>query len=137
KAAQLSDHMHRALSGSFTHTILELSASLAAVFTVVFAFAHYSIKRDATTLLLCVALFFAACMDTFHTVAADRLISSSAPPAALVPFTWAMCRFFNAVILLVGTGLFAFRGAAARPKPAVLAITGVALAAIAYALIHM
>ena len=137
KAAQFSDEMHRALSGSFTHTILELCASLAAVFTVVFAFAHYSIKRDTTTLLICIALFFAACMDAFHTIAADRLISSSAPPAQLVPFTWALCRFFNAVILLGGTGFFAFRSAAFRPRPLTLGVVGVVLAAVAYALIHV
>jgi HPt (histidine-containing phosphotransfer) domain-containing protein len=133
----LADNMHRALSGSFTHTILEWSAAFAAMFTVVFAFAHYSIKRDATTFLICIALFFAACMDCFHTVAADRLISSSAPPALLVPFTWALCRFFNALILLAGTGIFVLRAKPLRPRPGLLLAVGLCLAALAYSAIHV
>ena len=59
------------LSGVFTHTILEWSAFSVALFTVRLSFIHFSIKRDITTIVIGVALFFAGTMDAFHTLAAD------------------------------------------------------------------
>lgn len=47
-------------------------------------------------------------MDAFHTLAADRLIHAVADNRNLIPFTWAICRMFNALIMLVGVGIFAY-----------------------------
>ena len=56
------------------------------------------------------ALFTAGCMDAFHTLAANRLISGTAPTENLVPLTWALCRLFNAAITMVGVALLLVRG---------------------------
>jgi PAS domain S-box-containing protein len=48
-------------------------------------------------------------MDAFHTLAADRLISAVADNGDLIPFTWAICRLFNALILIAGVSLFLLR----------------------------
>ena len=68
---QRLDAMFFRLSGGFTHTILEWSAFSVALFTVRLSFIHFSIKRDITTIVIGVALFFAGTMDAFHTLAAD------------------------------------------------------------------
>ncbi|MCH8252933.1 MAG: hypothetical protein IID36_10820, partial [Planctomycetes bacterium] len=109
-ALQQADMLHKTLSGSFVHTILEWSAFCTAIFTAILAFVHFRIKRDVATPIIGVALFCAGCMDAFHTLAADRLIHASADNTDLIPFTWAICRLLNALIMTVGVGMFLFRG---------------------------
>jgi len=104
------DAMFHTLSGSFTHTLLEWTAFLMAIFTLFLAFLHFSIKRDITTPIIGVALFCAGVMDAFHTLAADRLIESVADNRNLIPFTWAISRIFNALILIIGVGIFMAKG---------------------------
>ncbi|MGB2926541.1 MAG: ATP-binding protein [Limnothrix sp.] len=100
------DALHRKLSGSFTHTILEWSAVCTAVFTVVLAFIHFRLQKDVTTPVIAIALFCAGLMDCFHTLAADRLITAVADNRDLIPFTWAICRLANVSLTLVGVSLF-------------------------------
>lgn len=102
---KLSDTIYYVLGGSFLHTILEWSAFCTAIFTVILSFTYFHIKRDITTPILGVALFCAGMMDAFHTLAADRLISAIADNTNLIPFTWAICRLFNALIMLIGVSL--------------------------------
>jgi signal transduction histidine kinase len=45
-------------------------------------------------------------MDAFHTLAATRLISAVAENNDLIPFTWALSRVFNAIIMIAGVGIF-------------------------------
>ena len=99
------DGMFYKLSGAFSHTLLEWSAFCTALFTVILAFVHFGIKKDLTTPIIGMALFFAGCMDAFHTLAADRLIEAVADNRNLIPFTWAICRLFNALIMIAGVGL--------------------------------
>jgi len=107
--ADLIDAMFNRLTGAFSHALLEWTAFCAALFTVVLAFSHYSITRDVTTPIIAIALFCAGCMDAFHTLAAARLIEAVAPNTDLIPFTWAICRIFNALIMIVGVSLFVFK----------------------------
>ena len=102
----VTEALHHALEGSYTHTILEWSAVCAAVFTVVLAFAHFNIKGDVTTPVIGVALLCAGFMDAFHTLAADRLIEAVASNQDLIPFTWALCRLSNAALTIMGVSLF-------------------------------
>ena len=99
------DGMFYKLSGAFSHTLLEWSAFCTAIFTVILAFVHFGIKKDLTTPIIGMALFFAGCMDAFHTLAADRLIEAVADNRNLIPFTWAISRLFNALIMIVGVGI--------------------------------
>ena len=101
-----ADDMFYRLSGGFTHALLEWTAFTAAIFVVLLAFCHYSITHDITTPVIGVALFCAGCMDAFHTLAATRLISAVAENTDLIPFTWALSRVFNAVIMIAGVGIF-------------------------------
>jgi len=104
----LEAHFYQ-LSGAFTHTILEWTAFCAALITVIFAFVNYKNTNDITTPIIGVALFCAGCMDAFHTLAADRLIEATADNRNLIPFTWAISRVFNALIMAVGVGIFLFK----------------------------
>ena len=108
---EAADYIFHSLSGSFTHTILEWSAFCVAIMTVAMSFTHFNIKRDAAAPIIGVALFCAGCMDAFHTLAADRLINDLTDDKNLIPFTWAICRLFNALIMIFGVVIIMERGA--------------------------
>jgi len=103
------DDLFYRLSGAFTHTLLEWSAFCTALFTFFLAIVHYRISKDITIPVIGVALICAGCMDAFHTLAADRLIEAAADNRNLIPFTWAISRVFNALIMIVGVGMFLLR----------------------------
>ncbi len=102
KPTQVLTQMHYVLRGSFVHTVLEWSSVCTALFTVLLSLLHYSFHRDVVTPLIGIAMFFAGCMDAFHTLAADRLLEGVADNRDLIPFTWAICRTFSAMILSGG-----------------------------------
>jgi len=133
-----TDAVFHKLSGAFTHTILEWSAFCTAIFTVLLAFVHFRIRGDVTTPIIGVALFCAGCMDAFHTLAADRLIEAVADNLNLIPFTWAICRLFNAVIMIAGVGIFLFRRSEKQNAGfRFVLVTSLLFGAIAYMIIHV
>ncbi len=106
----VADISHRKLVGAFAHTMLEWSAFSVAVITAMLAFVQFAIRRDAVAAVLGLALLWAGSMDAFHTLAATRLTSAVADSTNLIPFTWAICRLFNAGIIVAGAGLLLVRG---------------------------
>lgn len=105
------DHnvMFYQLKGAFIHTILEWSAFLVAIITAILAFIHYRIEKDLTTPVIGMALLCAGSIDAFHTLASDRLIEVVASNQNLLPFTWAISRVFNVLIMMIGAGFFLLR----------------------------
>ena len=131
------DRTHQFLAGSFTHTLLEWTAFCTAIFTVILAFVHFRIVKDLVTPIIAVALFWSGCMDAFHTLAADRLIEATAPNDNLIPFTWAICRVFNVLILITGVVLVTtFKDKKWSGQFAYLTVVSVAFGAIAYGIIY-
>ncbi len=102
----LLDDLFYKLSGAFTHTILEWSAFSVAIIIAVLGIVHFRVSKDVTVPVICVALFCAGSMDAFHTLAADRLIDAVADNKKLIPFTWAISRSFNALIIISGVSIF-------------------------------
>jgi len=137
-ASELStDDMFYRLSGGFTHALLEWTAFSAAIFVVLLAFCHYSITDDITTPVIGVALFCAGCMDGFHTLAATRLVTAVADNTDLIPFTWALSRVFNAIIMIIGVGIFlSGRKIPANKGMKFILITSVVFVAIGFLLIN-
>lgn len=108
-AEEIHDLAHAHVRGSFTHTLLEWSAVCAAGFAALLAFAQYRMTKEPSLPIIGMAMLCAGVMDAFHTLAADGLIRAGVPNDRFVPFTWALCRLFNSLILCVGVGLFAFQ----------------------------
>ncbi len=137
---KLVDQYHVLLAGSFIHTILEWSAFLAALFTVLLSFTHYSIQRDAATPIIGAALFCAGAIDAFHVLAADRLIAAVADNRQFIPFTWVISRIFNVSITILGTlVLLSRRGPSAEPRResvGFLLATCAGFGFVAYAIIY-
>ncbi|MCP4500841.1 MAG: response regulator [Deltaproteobacteria bacterium] len=130
-----ADAKFHVLHGPFVHTLLEWTASAIAVFTVLLAFVQYAVRKDVVVPVLGMALLCAGCMDAFHTLAADRLVSGAAPNTSLIPFTWALSRTFNAVIMIVGMMLLLLIKRDVKQNPWFLWAVGVGLLGTSYLLI--
>jgi signal transduction histidine kinase len=129
--------IYQVLKGSFTHTLLEWSAFCTAIFTVCLAFVHFSLRRDATTLLIGIALFCAGIMDAFHTLAAARLLRAVTDSQDFMPFTWAVCRLFHAVIMMGGATLcLRTRTATEQVRPGSVVLASGAVGVLAYAIVY-
>jgi signal transduction histidine kinase len=144
-ALQTADHpwqagpytMYHVLKGSFTHTLLEWSAFCTAIFTVFLAFVHFSLRRDATTLLIGIALFCAGIMDAFHTLAAARLLHAVTDSQDFLPFTWAVCRLFHAVIMSGGAALcLRARTTTRQIRPGSVVLVSLAVGVLAYGIVY-
>ena len=134
----LADALHQALAGSFTHTLLEWTAFCVALLTAFLALLHFRIRRDVTTPVIGVALLCAGTMDAFHTLAAVRLISAVAENERLIPFTWALSRVFNALILMFGIGVFLIWPRTRwHGRASSLAVVTIALGVISYLTIYL
>ena len=133
------DDMFYRLSGGFTHALLEWTAFCAAIFVVLLAFSHYSINHDVTTPVIGIALFCSGAMDAFHTLAATRLISAVADNTDLIPFTWALSRVFNALIMIIGVGMFLTKNNQQDAKKGIkfILLISLAFAVVGYVLIYL
>jgi archaellum component FlaC len=139
--AELFEAMHDSLEGSFVHTLLEWSAFCVALLIVLLSLMDYSLRGNPITPVLGVALFFSGMMDGFHTLAANHLLTVVASTQDLVPFTWAICRLFHALIMIIGVFVLLSRNLShqhTNPKDNlgfILVISGVC-GLLAYALIY-
>ena len=133
------DAQFQALAGAFNHTLVEWSAFAVAVFVAFLAFGHYQITRDATTPIIGVAFFMAGCMDAFHTLAADRLIEAVADNRDLIPFTWALCRSFTALIMIGGAAILLLQSPIHQRRSGIKFVVAISLlfGFIAYGVIHL
>lgn len=129
----LVNHLHQLLRGSFVHSLLEWSACGTAMFTALLAVLYFQLNRDVVTPILGIALFYAGCMDAFHTLAADRIIANVGDAIDLIPFSWSIARLFTAALLLMGCGLLlGRRGKRWRSSTELLLLMVLGCGAIAY-----
>lgn len=103
---ELQDAMLHSLKGAFIHFLLEWSAVAIAFATAILAFIQYRITNNPVTPIIGVVLLCAGFMDAFHALAATHIIRSIADNDNFIPFTWALSRIFNGLILITGAGIF-------------------------------
>ena len=141
-----TDDLFYAVAGAMHHALLEWSAVSLAVVAALASFLHYSIRRDITVPIIGVALLCAGFVDAFHTLAATRIIQANAPNTDFIPFTWALSRIFNALIMItwVSISLFIMRQSMADKEigkthtygwPLLVVISAVFIG-LAYAVVH-
>ena len=102
---QLVDALHESVEGAFVHMLMEWSAVCVAIFIVILSWVTFSIRRDVATPIVGVALFTAGVMDAYHVLTATRFIEGSTGTGDIIPFSWALCRTFNALIISIGAWL--------------------------------
>ncbi len=108
--------LHQLLRGSFLHTLLEWSGVIIGIIYATFCLLDYRLRADRAVLVMGVALLCAAVTDAFHTLAADRLILHVSDNANFIPFTWALSRMTNVLVLTFGIsiGLFLLKNVSGR-----------------------
>lgn len=129
-------------AGALHHTILEWTAVMLAMLTALLAFAHFRLEQEnITTPIIGIALCCSGVMDGFHILVSLNMLNISAQDSDFVPFTWALARCFNAVILIIGA-IVCLRVADANRVPRedreeLLVMLGIGAAFIALALLCM
>jgi len=139
KNTDLADEMFYTLKGGLQHALLEWSAVIVALMTVMLSFIHYRINRDFTVPIIGIALVSSGFTDAFHTLAAMRLIDAVADNTDLIPFTWALSRGFHSTILVVGVliALLFLKHKTIIRGPQFIGIICVLFIGVAYILVHM
>ncbi len=127
-------------AGVLHHTLLEWTAVMLAFLTALLAFAHFRLDQEhIATPIIGIALCCSGVMDAFHILASLHIVNVSANDADFVPFTWALARCFNAVILILGA-IICLRVARVNHLPGekkneLLIMLGVSAAFVALALL--
>ncbi|MGH1372672.1 MAG: response regulator [Cellvibrionaceae bacterium] len=106
------------LNGALHHALLEWTAVSIALLTASISIIHYRIHKDITAPIVGVAVFSAGMVDAFHTLAATRLIEAQPANTDFIPFTWALSRSFNAIVMIVAAAvsLWLFRERSEGPS---------------------
>ena len=90
------------VNGAFAHSLLEWSSFTIVFLTVLLSLSHYFIAQNPTILIFGITILCAGSMDAFHILAATHLVEIAVPNQDFIPFSWALCRFFNSTICLIG-----------------------------------
>jgi len=99
-ATQLEELAHLSLRGAMVHSLLEWTAFCMSAFVCVLALVQFRLTRDPALPIMGCAVLCAGVLDGFHILVSDRLVRGAAAAQDLIPFTWAISRFFNAGLLL-------------------------------------
>jgi len=130
-------------SGAIIHVLLEWTAFMIALATVVLAVTHYFITHDVTTPTISTALFFSGMIDAFESLAGVHLLPFTVNDINnFLPFTWFVSRLVNVCFLIAGTLPFVWHWArpVARRRERdlpFLILTGVLFAVMAYVIVFL
>ncbi|PCI40467.1 MAG: hypothetical protein COB53_00990 [Elusimicrobia bacterium] len=134
---QLADALLPRLSAAFTHTILEWSGFCAAIFIVLLSFMHFKVRGNVVTPIISFSLLCAGTMDVFPALAASGLIGGVADNKDLLPLTWAICRLFSALTVLIGASILLRKGQDEERNPKLIVFSCLLLVGISYGLIRL
>jgi hypothetical protein len=128
--------------GEVVDVLLEWTACMIALATVVFAMSHYFVVHDVTTPIISTALFFSGMIDGFQSLATVHLLPFTAEGANFIPFTWTVSRLANVVFLIAGTIPFVWDRGRAAPRRQekelpFLILTAVLFALMAYVIVFL
>jgi sigma-B regulation protein RsbU (phosphoserine phosphatase) len=129
--------------GAIIYLLLEWTAFMIALATVVLALTHYFITHDVTTPIISTALFFSGTIDAFEAMAGVHLLPIAVDDInRFLPFTWFVSRLVNVCFLIAGTLPFVWRPARPvargqeRDLP-FLIFTGVLFAGMSYLIVFL
>lgn len=103
---QLINAQFKALGGGFMHALLDWSGVIISSVGVIAGYILYKNTGRVSVMVLTIALAIAGFIDAYHVLIASRLVDIASPLSTGIPFSWAACRLFNAVILMVGAIYF-------------------------------
>ena len=129
--------------GAMIYLLLEWTAFMIALATVVLTVTHYFITHDVTTPIISTALFFSGTIDAFEAMAGVHLLPITVDDMnRFLPFTWFVSRLVNVCFLIAGTLPFVWRPARPvaqgqeRDLP-FLIFTGVLFAGMSYLIVFL
>jgi signal transduction histidine kinase len=136
-AGSLLTTSYAALGGGFTHSILLASAGSVALCSALLSFAHSATKKDVLSAVIAIALFWSGFTSLGQVLWAEGLLYWAADVTDFIPFTWAISRLFNSIILVTGAGIVYLGRNRSRsaPRPRQLLVLFLIFGALAVAVV--
>ncbi|HEX9794833.1 MAG TPA: ATP-binding protein [Planctomycetota bacterium] len=124
-------------SGELSHTLIEWSAVIMALFTAVAAMVHFRVTGSLVSPVIGFALFWTGVLDAFHAISGNYQQFSTVADVNFEPFTWTISRLFQAAIPLTGAMILLMRrkGPRVRRGLPVVGLMGVGFGAAALMLV--
>ncbi|MBA2662732.1 MAG: PAS domain S-box protein [Bradymonadaceae bacterium] len=119
--------LYAMLRGSFLHTIIGWSITCVALMTGVYAFAHFRVKRDPLTPIICMAAFWAGSINGFYVLASHGVSFPVLNLVDLVALGSAVAESFSAAILIVAALVVLTRKQSDLPAFDLRAVLGLSL----------
>lgn len=91
---------------SFLHLALETVSVTLAFMIVIMSFVDFRIKGDVSTPIVATTMFCSGMLDLVHILASQGLILRAGHLNFISVYTWTFSRTFNALLLLLGAGMF-------------------------------
>lgn len=101
----ITDDLYYVLQGGITHILLDWVSVIIAAAMMVFAMIHYTLTKEMISPIIGLAMLCSGAIDAFHGFANARLIDTVVESSSLAPFSWALSRVFNVLILVLGAAL--------------------------------
>ncbi|NOY26556.1 MAG: hypothetical protein GXP62_11840 [Oligoflexia bacterium] len=139
RGAHLDDALFGLMRGAFVHLVLDWSAVLLALGAGVLALLRHSLRRDAVTAVLGLAMLGAGIVDAFHALVASHiLLPAAASHGDPVALSWVISRAWHAGALTLGASIFVLWPAQAqRFGSRALAVVGLAFGGGAWLLVNV
>jgi len=85
------------------HTLMELTATLLALFVGILALIRYYTKRETLFLFIGAAFLGTAFLDGYHTIVTSKFFDQLFPssPESLIPWSWNASRYFLSINMFV------------------------------------
>ncbi|MCP4050673.1 MAG: GHKL domain-containing protein [bacterium] len=135
------------LRGYLVHIMLEWLCAWVAIITSILTIVHYSIKRQISTPIIGIALFFAGALDLFAILATTQVLFQVKDIVNFVPFIWTINRLFFIILLTTEVIILTFRKRIKKDKDLVekhmkndivlIVITNLILLVVAYFFIRL
>ncbi len=90
------------LKNQILHGILEWTAVIIAMVSMILAFSYFKISKAVTTQIIGMTLFFSSITDALNALSSLRILEATIGNGELIAVTWAVSRIFNIFILVMG-----------------------------------
>ncbi len=109
QSPEVAEILQYSLRQSLTHSMMEQAAFFSVVLIALFTLIHFRVTQSRVIPVIGLALIFGGMLDSFHGVIADCLLKPTFETADIIGLSWVVCRSFDALILIIATGMLVAR----------------------------
>ncbi len=101
---------HHLVRGAMAYTVMEWTVALLTMATAILAYAHFHVRRDAISMVVCVAAFWMGVLTTFQLLAFHGYVVDVIHLREFVQFNWTISQLFIGAVLLTTAAFVVWQG---------------------------